>query len=223
MKKIIITAMLLMGMSYSVLAQTEDFHIDSYTYGNAYLKADDGNSNFVILKHFEDAPSQMVIPKKVTYNGITYEVMGVDRNAFNDNTSIKTLCIPDSFEVKSSAFEGAKNLEEIILGDCCDLRSGCFRYCPSIKKVYITGKLYRVRKNSFLWSEENLKQRGFYLVSSIPPKVVGEELDESVYKQVTLYVPTNSIGKYKGDSFWGKFKISGWDAKAFIENRLKRE
>lgn len=216
-KKVLFAAMMLMVGVEFANAQIEDFQTDSYT----YCDARSSNPNRVLIKQCDEIPSELVLPKSVTYNGITYTVIGVKDNAFYRDYKIKSLTIPDSFEVKSFAFAYSHYLEEIILGDC-DLRSGCFMECPSIQKVYFTGNHFLIRNDSFKWSEGDLKQRGFYMISSIPPRMIGD-LDESVYKQVTLYVPTNSIGKYKGDRFWGKFKIRGWDAKAFIEKRLKRE
>lgn len=222
-KKVIFAAMMLMVGVEFANAQIEDFQTDSYTFCDARASIND-NPNCVLIKQCAEVTSHMDLPKSITYNGITYIVIGVDKEAFYKNTDIKSVSLPDSFEVKTGGFAFLDNLEEIILGDRISFRDGSFIQCPLIQKVYFTGTLYDIRKKSFMWEEDNFIQRGFYMISSVPPmNARSGELDENVYKQVTLYVPTNSIGKYKQDKYWGRFKIRGWDAKAFIEKRLKRE
>ena len=222
--KVLFAAMMLMAGVKIAHAGIEDFQIGSYTYTDAFLETNDGNRNTVLIKHCNNVQSQMVLPRYVTYNGITYKVMGVDNTVFCEDKTIKSLTIPNDYCLKKGAFAYSKNLEEIILGDSIELIDGCFGACPAIQKVYFTGKFYSIRKDSFVWLEESTIQRGFYIISSVPPMVLRDrELNESVYKQVTLFVPTNAVGKYKADSFWGKFKIRGWDANAFMKNQVKRE
>ena len=178
--------------------------------------------NYAKIQQCDDLPPQMIIPDSVIYDGKSYHVYNIRTSLFCNNTQIISLTIPNRFYVKAASFGASENLEEIILGDSIQLEDYCFGECPKLQKIVFKGKEYAISENAITWSQSNMK-RGFYMVSSTPPKVIdsttaiqGElpqsRFHESVYHQVVLYVPVNAVESYKKDAFWGRFpKIDVWN------------
>ena len=203
-KNIFVTAIMLIGVNLSINAQINAFKVEGFSYIERGIKEVD-------IEKVENKSSKLVIPSNVTYNGITYKVNSIQDDVLKEDSIITVLSIPDRFSVKGAAFWGAKKLEEIHLGDTIELRDACFGCCMQLKKVVFRGKLYGRLEEAFGWTPSTM-QRGFYFVSSTPPTVImRNNFHESVYKQVTLYVPANSVENYKHDSVWGKFKIEVWE------------
>lgn len=214
MKKILfIVALMLMG-AQSMNAQ-KDFTIDGIVYNT-----DGVGDGEVVIDGTENVKNNLVISPYVSHGGKTYKVFAIQN--FENNEKIVSITIPNFFRVRIKAFAYAKKLEKVVLGDTVELRKYCFAECPQLKEVIFEGQLYGIFEGAFEWKENN-QQRGFYFVSSTPPKVVMRrqfDFDESVYKQVTLYVPANSIESYKNDGFWGKFKIDVWNPDEYTKDKL---
>lgn len=72
--------------------------------------------NGVTLKKDFSNDRKVVIPEKVTYEGVEYTVDKIGDNAFKDNKAITSVVIPGSvFSISAKAFKGLKSLTEISL------------------------------------------------------------------------------------------------------------
>ena len=61
--------------------------------------------------------SELVIPEKITFEGISYTVASIARNAFMQNTTIESVIIPNGvIDIGESAFEGCCLLTNIKIG-----------------------------------------------------------------------------------------------------------
>lgn len=70
--------------------------------------------NGVILKKDFSKERNVVIPEKVTYEGVEYTVEKIGDNAFKDNKEVTTVVISGSvYYIDKSAFKGLKSLTEI--------------------------------------------------------------------------------------------------------------
>lgn len=58
----------------------------------------------------------MVIPEKISYNGITYKVTSIAEGAFKNNKKVTSITIPSSIKsIGKNAFKGCKKLKTIII------------------------------------------------------------------------------------------------------------
>lgn len=200
---------MLFGALY-INAQSYDFEIGDFSYYNLRWRLPDGNKNTVSIKGYKGTKSELVIPNSIIHDGITKKVYLIKARTFLTDSNITSITIPSVFIVEKEAFAGATKLEKVVLGDSVSLSKFCFDECSQLQTVVFKGKVYSFDR-AFGWHNSTM-QRGFYFISSTPPTVLMEaDFDESVYKQVTLYVPNNSVEKYKSDSVWGKFKIEVWE------------
>lgn len=70
--------------------------------------------NGVILKKDFSKDRNVVIPEKITYEGVEYTVGIIGDNAFKDNDAITSVVIPGSvYYIDKYAFKGLKSLKKI--------------------------------------------------------------------------------------------------------------
>ena len=68
-----------------------------------------------------------------------YNTVYIGPGAFQDNTTIKKVVIPEGVtEIQGNAFSGCTNLEEVVLPDTLNfIYQNVFRYCPNLKDVVL--------------------------------------------------------------------------------------
>ena len=96
-----------------------------------YVKNSDGSSVSVTYRgtyydsYSNEYSGEIVIPETITYNGKTYSVTGIDRDAFSDCSSLTSVTIPNSVtSIGSSAFYGCSGLQKVIVPDI-DIKKWC--------------------------------------------------------------------------------------------------
>ena len=111
------------------------------------LRQINGKTAAVVVGTAAGAPNAIVVPAKVTYKGVAYEVLAIDANAFTGNTAITSVTLPSGITA---------------------LETGTFRGCSQLRTVRLTGKPPRIGVNTF----DALENITFILASGSRAKAV---------------------------------------------------
>ena len=105
------------------------------------------NDSFYIVTGYYGNATEYTIP--AIYDGL--RVIGIQSNAFRNNTNLKKITIPSNIEViGASAFAGCTALAEIVIPESVTkIEESTFSDCTSLKEIRIHGKIKTVGSNAF--------------------------------------------------------------------------
>lgn len=151
-----------------VQGRAESFTVN----GIAYTLLSDNTVN--VAKNSSGYSGDIVIPSTVSYNGVTYPVVGVDDRAFQANTSLACVVLPEGLtSIGSYAFNKCTALDSVSLpstltmvgrfafNKCTALSSislpdgityipqGLFYFCSALKSVKLPANLVSIERNGF--------------------------------------------------------------------------
>ncbi len=119
---------------------------------------------------------------------IPQTVTVIGNSAFARCTALKSITIPDSVtEISNAAFNGCTGLTCVTISkNVTAIGSSAFYTCPSLTDVYCRAKT---------------------------PPACGRYAFRDINRSANLYVPTESVERYKTDDAWNGFfsQISGYD------------
>lgn len=129
----------------------------------------------------------VTIPKQVTYNNETYNVMEINALAFRLCSKITSVDIPSPvYRIRDFAFVGCSSLAEVELPYSMQyIGSGAFINLPNLKKVVCEGS------TPPMWDYNDV----FYFHSD------GISTTESVQYEKQLFVPTAAIETYRNKTY----------------------
>lgn len=101
--------------------------------------------------YYEEA----VIPESVEYNGITYSVTGIGREAFYLNSRVKTVKIPNSVKtIGYQAFAWCRDIESITIPNSVEkIDSLAFYSCDNLESIIIPDQVTEIAHCAFAWCE----------------------------------------------------------------------
>ena len=142
-KQLLLLAIMLLPM----MASGYDFSIDGIYYS---IRTYGEGNNVLVDKGDEYYEGEIVIPSSVVYNDIEYQVIGINYNAFKDNTRLKKVTIPESIESLSSTFWGCSGLTEVILPNSLkSIDSYAFYSCSSLESINLPNQLETIGASAF--------------------------------------------------------------------------
>ena len=119
----------------------------------------DNDGRYIKLISYNGNDENVTVPAKIPDNYPDASLRGqtvtvIYDEAFKDNTTIKSVTIPDSIvDVDDKSFDGCTNLEIVYIGTGLNyLAEFCFANCPKLEKVTIYSE-----KNTF-----NMKYTAFF-------------------------------------------------------------
>ena len=130
---------------------------------------------------FNTYAGNVTIPEKVTYQGTTYNVVGIGYRAFKDCTGMTSVTIPKTvYLLLNESFAGCTSLTSIVLpSSITSIYNNAFVGCTGLKKIYVMRKT--------------------------PASANTNNFDASTYSTATLYVPEESYDSYKATAPWSSF------------------
>ena len=168
------------------------------------------------------------IPKKVTYDGVTYDVTGIGVGAFYDCSGLTSLTIPNSVTsiggsafwgctsltsinipnsvtyIEDSAFHGCRSLASVVIpNSVISIGNYAFQSCSGIKSVTIGCGLRVLDSYSFAKCPEI---EDVYCYAETVPGTQTDTFKDSYIEYATLHVPAGSLDNYKKKDPWSIFK-----------------
>ena len=173
-----------------------------------------------------DYTGNVVIPSTVTKNGVTYTVTAIgdyafsrcpvtsvtlpnsitsiERNAFQNCTSLTSITIPDNVtKISLQAFEGCTALSEVNLGNgLLTIGPWAFMSCTSLTSIEFPASVTTIGGSAF---------NGCSALTSVtcwattPPTITSYTFDPNHYANATLAVLPSAITAYQNDENWGNF------------------
>lgn len=158
---------MLMSQRNLMVTQTESVRtvtIDGIIY------TDNGSHKTWSVKSLADGvvKTHIVIPDSISVDGLMNKVSSVSTGAFDGNTDIETVHLPDSLRFLSGmAFRNCTNLKQINIPGNCALTDRVFENCTSLEEIVIKSGFNLVNGSRLFTGCTSLKrvviEEGYYI------------------------------------------------------------
>ncbi|MBR4829696.1 MAG: leucine-rich repeat protein [Muribaculaceae bacterium] len=131
---------LLLGLLFPAIASAHDFEVDGFYYnlnGNEVTLTYQGTSS---SQYSNEYTGDVIIPGNVTYDGITYPVTTIGRDAFKSCKEVTSVVIPNSVKtIELCAFQYCSKLASVTVpNSLTTVYRYAFSNCIGLTKVNIT-------------------------------------------------------------------------------------
>lgn len=180
----------------------------------------------IYRKPIKSEKETIEIPDEIIINGISYKVINIADNAFNNNYSITKVVIGNNVKtIGERAFSGCKNLKSVTMGSRVTLiGSKAFYNCKNLAKVVIPSKVVSIGKYAF---------KNCVSLSTLTIEKSVEKIDKEAFsgckklKKIKFKAKKiKTIGKnaFKGINTKAKFTLSGTSkVKKSIKKQLTKK
>ena len=186
----------------------DNVNIDGCVY-DVYL-----NKHEVTLKTSDyNGESNYTVKETAAYNGEEYLTTAISDRCFIDKSVLETVSLPSAIiSLGSYCFGNCTSLTEITLSESLTtLGEYCFSGC-SFSTITLPQNVTSVGTNCFY----NCSKMTALLVDAVEPPVCPNGIGLST-DNVTIFVPSESIAKYREDAIWGQFTIKPKEEYSFKE------
>lgn len=127
----------------------------------------------------------------------------IPRNMAVETYSLKSIRLPDSIENIGPGAFYMSGLDKIVIPDKTEsLCAYSFSYCRTLREVEIGNGMKRIESYTF---NDNTALEKFTIHCVEPPLMLPNAL-YNIPDRAVLYVPAESVEKYRKHEEWGKFK-----------------
>ncbi len=168
-----------------------------FTEGLSYAKATDGN--YAICTGIGTATlSYIAIASEYTLFGVTYPVTEIGEEAFDSNTQITSLVVPDSVSrIDSKAFNNCQNLTSVILPESLiSVGTNAFLNCTNILKLNFKGSVDKWAQISFSSGTSDVASNPLYYANSL--FINGIEVKDILLSNAVTKIGMGAFAGYKG-------------------------
>ena len=144
MKKLLLLALLLCGISQAWAAEWTDSNGISWTF-----TVSGANATNIVPYDKSSISGEVLIPSKVN-NGIRdLTVTSIGRSAFSDCSGLTSVTIPEGVSIGMSAFSGCTGLTSVIIPEGVSIGSSAFSGCTGLTSVTFPSTLTNISDFAF--------------------------------------------------------------------------
>lgn len=157
---------------------------NTFVVDGIYYSSMNGNTAKVIANENIEGyyTGNVVIPSTVTYQGMTFDVVAIDDNAFDGCYDLASVVIGENVTaIGEQAFQGCVGLTSVTIGsNVASIASKAFNYCNALTTVTCLG--------------------------TVPPVMASSDCFSNVaYNRAKLMVPRDYIEDYQATDYWYRF------------------
>jgi len=157
---------------------------NTFVVDGIYYSSITGNTAMVIANENVEGyyTGNVVIPSTVTYQGMTFDVVAIDDNAFDGCYDLASVVIGENVTaIGEQAFQGCVGLTSVTIGsNVASIASKAFNYCNALTTVTCLG--------------------------TVPPVMASSDCFSNVaYNRAKLMVPRDYIEDYQAADYWYRF------------------
>ena len=157
--------------------------------------------------------SEYTVKDAMTYNGEEYLTTAISDNCFFYKSVLESITLPSAItSLGDYCFGNCTSLTQITQPESLtSLGAYCFSGC-SFSTITLPQYVTSVGANCFY----NCSNMTTLLIDAIEPPICSQGIGLSP-KKVTIFVPSESIDKYRADAVWGQFSIKPKEEYSFKE------
>jgi hypothetical protein len=152
---------------------------------------------------------------------ISNNVTMIDDWTFSDCEKLSSIIIPNGVtSIGIAAFNNCRNLTEVVMpSELTSIGHRAFGGCRRLKEVIIPWRVTTIDVMAFGYCDH---QPSITVLNTTPPKVIGKiirlsengQIPRSLGESVSVYVPAESVEKYKSAEGWKQANIKDLSQKA---------
>jgi len=185
MKKLIFTIAILASFAMQALAY--DFESVAPT-GQTLCYTIISDSTVYVYMVYYGVEGAVEIPETVSYNGVDYQIVGIDTDAFANQSGMTSVTLPNSL-LYLSGFRGCSGLTSIVIpNSVIYIDCGTFEYCSALSSVSIGSSVTHIYSGAFYGctaltsivlpdAVSFIGENAFYLCSSLTYVFLGASVE----------------------------------------------
>ena len=203
MKKIF--NVILLALFCTSFAQAQGDKTFEFTYKGQTLqyKVVNGNEAKVSMQQSERISGDVKIPESVTFAGEKYTVTSIGWAAFWGCTDLTSVTIPNSVTtIGEEAFFDCTGLTSVTIpNSVTTIGEAAFAYCTGLTSVTLPNSVTAIDEAAFF---DCTGLTILTIEKATPPEIYAHILS-GVAKNTTIYVPAESVEKYKAAEVWSEY------------------
>lgn len=187
-KTIINICLTLIALCWTVAIQAKTATVDGINY---YLNADAKTAE--VTK--STATGDIVIPEKITVDGVEYSVTSIGDYAFKDCQALTSVSMPSVTNIDSGAFWLCSSLTSVYMPSVSSIGDDAFRDAP-ITNLSLPATLTSIGNSSFTETRE-------ITLGATTPAALGTDV---FWKYAVFRVPESAVNDYQTAAGWINYK-----------------
>ena len=199
---------ILLALFCTSFAQAKGNKPFEFTYEGQTLQYEVANGNEAMVSKQQSERSERIsgdvkIPENVTFAGEKFRVTTIGKSAFCHCKGLTSVTIPNSVTtIGMMAFGFCESLTSVTIpNSVTTIGGGAFSGCDGLTSIIIPNSVTTIGEKAF---SDCTGLTILTIENATPPEVRGGAF-EGISENITIYVPAESVEKYKTAEGWSEY------------------